>query len=113
MKAKIQGNQDKVKSWARTVLLNKLVVCAQLLKVKGKDGMLVTDVFGIGESWKHNDSVTNAEKMWNILFGQFDKQRGSETAMESDFMTEYQWWYKELLAKEECHNPETRAALPN
>jgi len=111
MKAKIQGNKDKVKSWARTVLSNKLVVCAQLLKVKGKDGMLVTDVFGIGESWKHNDSVTNAEKMWNILFGQFDKQHGWETAMESDFMTEYQWQYKELLLKEECHDARNKGCI--
>ena len=52
MKAKIQGNKDKVKSRTRTVLSNKLVVCDQSLKVKRKDGMLVTDVFGIGESWK-------------------------------------------------------------
>ena len=58
-----------MKSWASTMLSNKLVVCAQSLKVKGKDGMLVTDIFGIGESWKHDNSMTNAEKMWNVLFG--------------------------------------------
>ena len=91
MKAKIQGNKDKVKSWARMEQSNKLVVQAQSLKVKGKDGILVTNNFDIGESWKHNDSMTNPEKMWNILFGQFDEQHGWETAMELDFMMEYQW----------------------
>jgi len=110
MKAKIQGDKDKVKSWAITVLLNRLVVHAQSLNVKGKDGMVVTNIFGNGESWKHDDSMTNAEKMWNILFGQFNEQHGWQTTVESEVMTEYQWWYKELV-KEEHQDPRNKSCI--
>jgi len=91
--------RNAVKGWAKTRLVDKLISFAQNHKIMNPRDTtsLVTNLAQLEDAWQEDEKL--AEKVWWVLFGEFDKWTGWETELEEEIMKKYQWEYVGFTGK--------------
>jgi hypothetical protein len=92
-KAMLATQKDVVRSWAKAKLIDKMINFAQKQQIPHPSDptTTITTLPQLEQAWASNEEL--AERVWWVLFGEFDKWHDWDLELEEAFMKEYEWTY--------------------
>ena len=94
MRTRIEDARDAVKSWARTQIQHMMCKEASVQGLTcSPNNKKVKNYKELTTSFKQAESAAHLQKIWEVVYGTFDRNKGWAKDLADKFMREFGWTY--------------------